>query len=437
MNSPYPSLFPYILIGLIIILNRDSATTCDQIKSNIRQNRTLNFMVGVYVSLLFVNTAWQALFGVINANEAISALVIYLLPTIYYWYFRSAASKREMVAVFWAMVVGGLMVGIYFAYDSYLKLALGEVSNYASAAFQYSLDRAGTTAGDANDARVNLGSRSFGLLGSHSVSGAWVVLGAIAALTLFSQRRQIFRKVVILVFGLLLLLGLNFTSMVAFSVIMFLFEFGGLAALQGQWSKLISNLIPLSIVVVIIAGVTFWIANDTMATYIVENLLFQKDLALGTGGGNSSMMGLMAATAIGYLKIVFKYPFALWIGDGFSTFGMEKGGDVGFIESLSRFGVPFFLVIVCGFWRLVKAALQQIKTKGRESSTITPKMDQCRFLEFAICITLLVFITELHYTVWADKSILPIVFFTLALYGRYLKAPLGRAVVPNNNEMIT
>jgi len=35
----------------------------------------------------------------------------------------------------------------------------------------------------------------------------------------------------------------------------------------------------------------------------------------------------------------------------------------------------------------------------------------------------MVLISEGHYSVWAAKSVLPIVFFALALYDRYLTAP--------------
>jgi hypothetical protein len=436
-NSPYPSLLPYLLIGLIILLNLVSPRKGRPNGINLRPNSNIDLMVGIFVCFLLLNTAWQTVFGVINFSEAMNALAIYLLPVVCYWYFRRAASEREIRSVLLAMVVASLIVGIYFAYDSYLKLALGQVSDYAYKAFQYSIDRSGQTVEDANNARINTGSRSFGLLQSHTVSGAWVALGAFAALAHLPTNRRAFRRAVILVFGGMLLLGLNFTSILAFSIIMLLFEFGGLSVRRGRRPAIIGNLVSLAIIVAIMVGVSLWVAGDVMSEYMFQNLSFQKDLLLGTGDIQVSMIGLVIENTEAYFQHISDFPLTLLLGDGFSTYGMAKGGDTGFIESIAKFGLPFFLAIVFGLLGLIKSGLRQIKAGSGGKATGGAGLDHSRILQFAICVILLVLITEGHYTVWAAKSILPIVFFALALYGRYLSVPRHSPLLKKSNEILS
>jgi hypothetical protein len=390
---------------------------------NFHDSPNINFMVGIYLFLLLLNTAWQTVFGFINFYQGISALVIYLLPVIFYWYFRWKASEREIRTVLMAMIIAGLIVGVYFVYDSYLKLALGQVSDYAKSAFEYSLNRVAANEEEANTARINLGSRSLGLLTSHSVSGAWVIIGTFATLALMPPNRRIIRSAVIFVFGIMLLLGLNFTTIIAFFIIMFLFEFGGLSMLRDRPSKTIVNLVSLALIVTILVRVALWVAGPVMSEFIVQIFLYQKDLSLGTGANNQSMIGLVIETMEAYLQHIFNFPITLLLGDGFSSFGLMKGGDIGFIESMAKFGLPFFLAIVFGFFGLIKSGLRQIKAMRTVKAKGAVGLLHDRILQFAICTTLLVLITEAHYTVWADKSILPIVFFVIAIYGRYLSVP--------------
>ncbi len=435
-NSPYPSLLPYLLIGLIILLNLLSPRKGLSNGINFHPNSNINLMVGIYLFLLLLNITWQAIFGVINFNEAMSALAIYLLPVVYYWYFRRVASEREIRCILLAVIAAALIVGAYFSYDSYLKLVLGHVSDYANAAFQYSVNRSGQSAEDINSARIDLNARSFGLLESHSVSGAWVVLGACAALTLLPPNRRVFRRAVVLVFGTMLLLGLNYTSIIAFSVIMLLFEFDGLVLLRGQPLVIIRNLASLAIIIAIMVGVILWVTGDVMLERILRTSAFQINLLLGTGDINMSKTGMAIDKMKDYFWHIFNFPFTLLFGDGFSTFGMAKGSDVGFPETLAKFGLPFFLAIVFGLFGLIKAGLRRIKAVSGGQATGGAGLDHGRILQFAICVTLLVFITEGHYTVWSAKSILPIVFFSLALYDRYLSVPCCSSFPQKVNEML-
>ena len=224
----------------------------------------------------------------------------------------------------------------------------------------------------------------------------------------------------ILTFGTLLLVGLNFTTIVAFAVIMFLVEFGGIPLLLGKVSSAVArNLAALGLIGFLSVSVALWAVGGPMSEVILGNLASQKDLALGSGDSGVSMSGLVRSNFASYVQHVYEYPLTLLLGDGFSDYGLPKGGDVGFIESVARFGLPFFLALTYGLFRLSRSSVRQIGAEGR----LRPK----RMLRFALCVTLLIVVTEVHYTVWTSKSVLPIVFFALALYDRY---PLRRKLAP-------
>jgi hypothetical protein len=372
------------------------------------------------VVLVLLNTTWQILFGAISAEEGVNAIVVYLLPISFYWYFSNIALEQEIRWSIFAMVVAGLIVGIYFAYDSYIKLALGQVSSYSQAAFDYSVSRAGNNADEVNEARIAIGYRSHGLLESHSVSGAWIVIGALASLALIPPHRGVLRRFAVLLFGALVLMGLNFTAIIAFSVIVYLLEFSSFMATRGRKSSLLGNLVWLTLIVGILAGIVLWAAGDDIAELVVEIFAFQRDLALGTGDGDLTFWDLIVKNLNIYLDHIANAPALLFVGDGFSTFGTPKGGDIGVIETLARFGLPYFLAVIFCLFRLIRVSLQQIKIDGRKPGAGDVVLIRSSVLQFAVGVTLLVVITDGHYTVWPAKSVLPIVFIVLALYDRYL-----------------
>jgi hypothetical protein len=418
--SPYPTLFPYIIIALIGVLTFFSSMkrTAGGMKCRRKGNGSL--MINIYMIIILFNTSWQIIFQLITLTEGVTVIVIYLLPIVFFFYFREAASEKEIGYALFGMVVAGLIVGLYFAYDSYLKLALGQVSDYANAAFQYSLDRSGLMAEEANDARARSGFRSFGLLESHSVSGGYVVLSAFAALALLPINRWLLRLILVAIFGTLLLMALNFTSIIAFAVIIFLFEYGGKKILRGRLPRLfLINIILLVCVCALILSITFLQAGDDMMEAVNSNLSFQLSLLLGSKSSGLSMVGLLLANIENYFQHILVFPHTLLVGDGFSSYGMVKGGDIGLVETLAKFGLPLFAVIIFGYFRLIKAGFRVVNTVQLKHEQDIGVISKQGVIQFSICVTLLVFITEGHYSIWSSKTILPIIFFSLALFERY------------------
>jgi hypothetical protein len=415
-QSPYPALLPYVLVGLIVLLSvsKLSIPVGRSSKSGINQ------LVGLYVALVVVSTLLQVMFDVIQLYEGVSAIVVYLLPVIFYGYFSRVASEDEIRWSIWAIAVAGLIGGVYFAYDSYVKLALGHVTAYSQAAFQYSVARAGSMAGEANDERIAIGYRSFGLMESNAVSGAWIVIGALATLALVPRRRRALRQTVVILFGATSLLALNFTAMVAFAFIIYVLEFSGITFRKNWKKRIVISFISLVFIVTILTEIALWIAGGEMSRFVVHNLSDQLALALGLDNGGLTY-GEMVKIYFGlYYKLVAHFPVLILVGQGFSVYGFPQGGDIGFLQSLAAFGVPSFLLLFVGMCRMIIRGLRRVRALAR-NDTIRGKVRLApgNVLEFSAGVILLVLITDLHYSVWPSKSVLPVVFFAIALYARY------------------
>lgn len=420
-KNPYPSLLPYAVFGVIVTLNSFfPRRTLPPAVTQAPRHSSIDQMVSAYVFLVLLNTGWQAALGVISFSETGNALVVYLLPVVFYQYFRRAASENEIRAVLVAMVVAGFVVGAYFAYDSFLKLALHQVSDYSKMAFQYSLDRANQTADQANVVRITAGYRSLGLLETHSVSGAWVILGALAALALIPPNPRILRRATVLIFAMMLLLGLNFTTIITYGIIVILFEFGASAVFRGRISATVwRDLASLAVVVALTVVVALWIAGDVMSKFMGKNLFGQLELLLGTTTSQQGMPSKYLTHIAAYFQHIADFPITLLIGDGFSSYGETKGGDIGYLDTVTRFGLPFFVACVYGLLVVVKGGIHQARLSATNLRSVEVDSYLSRIPQFAVCVMLMILITDGHYSVWGTKSILPIICFSLALLNRY------------------
>ena len=117
------------------------------------------------------------------------------------------------------------------------------------------------------------------------------------------------------------------------------------------------------------------------------------------------------------------------IGDGFYGYVYEKGGDIGYIETLARLGIPFFLTSIFFLLRIVFKALRLINknTKKYFLESHIP------YLQFSITIIILILVYEIHYSNWVSKAILPILFFGIAMYQRLIISLNFRKKVDEHN----
>ena len=105
------------------------------------------------------------------------------------------------------------------------------------------------------------------------------------------------------------------------------------------------------------------------------------------------------------------FPIGILVGDGFSVWGSQKGGDFGFSETLSRFGIPFYFLMMFGFFFLIKHSIKKITDDNLSQNKI-------QLIIFSAYTLMYILLNEIHYSIWIDKSILPLLFIILAIYNK-------------------
>jgi len=419
-SSPIPSLAPYFGMILIFMLSLGVISNATQMKK--KSISLIVFLIMIYIFLVIFHTAWQSIFGLISIKSSISALVIFLLPTLFFVYFRAIATNQEIRAFLFAASILGLILGAYFVYDSFSMLILGNMNDYSAKAFEYSQLR---SPGDyINSARIQVGYRSHGLLENHTVSAAWIALGCFSALSLIPQKQLLLRLIVITIFGTGLLIGLNFTSIVAFTMVILLVEFREYVFLtRGAIPKKVISLLQIVVIFFVLLGlIQFLMPNlavNDMYNTIILSLEGQVNLAIGaTLAGQRTYFDGLVVGFYSYFHNLLDYPLGLIIGDGFSPFGSKKGGDYGIIDTLHRFGLLFFITIFVGLLTLIYRALKQIEFSNPDL------LEKNTYLFFASSFTMYLLFIEVHYSAWSSKSILPILFICLALFDRYVHSSI-------------
>ena len=414
--SEWPSLFPYVGIGLIILMpNHHSIYYPSQWQKPI----LLELLIKLYILLTILNAGWQLTFGLITPYQFGSTIFIYIIPTIFYWYFTRRGSAYEIRVVLYALVIAGLISGIFHAYDNVLKLGFGQISDYSRDAISYSASRGqgGEYYSDSSSMRAQLNYRSFGLLQTHTVSSTITAFGIFAVLALLPARKRKIRNMIIMGLGFLMVMGLTFTSIIAFIVTILLLEYKLLALINARIPR---NIIGILFMVAFMTILFFlsipFLFNSELGNYITS--FFTKQFHLATiGRGDTSYIGLVVDAFSGYVLGISAFPPGILFGDGSSTsFGMVKGGDVGFIETMARLGIPLFFAIVFGLSSIVGKLYSVISKYSEEYFTMRVRP----LMIFSGCVILFVLLMELHYSTWNAKSVLPILFFSLAIYSRYL-----------------
>ena len=413
MSSPLPSLFPYI--GIMVIFS----ITVFYGKSNtniFKNNKKINQLIIVYVVLVIFHTAWQAVFDFISVGDAMSSIVIFIFPIIFYVYFSKYATKQEIRSVFIAISICGLISGIYFVFDSYSMLVLGKVNEFSYKMMNYSLLRSPDQA-EYNYARISMFYRSHGLLEKHNISAAWISIGCFSALTIFSEKYTKFRITVITIFFSMLLFALNFTAIVAFLLVIIFVEFKTYSLLKGMISKSSFKKIALFLIIIFSASLLFEKSSDQIVDIIKKKLEFQINLARGVYqfSDETTFFGNLVSGFLEFPKNMLTFPPGILIGDGFSKWGViSKGGDYGHVDILHRLGLPLYIMVIVGLSRLIKLSLKKIHLLKQK----TP--DEARYLQFAVSLIVYILITTIHYNTWSVKSVLPLFFISIAVFSRFL-----------------
>jgi hypothetical protein len=422
--SPLPALLPYSGMTIIIILSIFHTKRKNGISSN---NQNINIMISVYAFLVIFHGTWQMLFNYISVSAALSSVVIYIFPLCFYWYFSKYAMEIEIRNVLFVIAICGLISGIYFAYDSYSMMILGRINDFSHKAIDYTLLRQISQTGEFNPARISTGSRSHGFLDKHAISAAWVAIGCFSALSLLPQKATLKRTLTSLIYGGLLVISLNFSSIVAFLFIIVFVEYKGYLLCNFTISKLGLQRMALSLFFTLLVSSTLFFYYEDMANAMFKNISYQTSMMFG-------VRDLREQTIIQHIILSFarfpenmlSFPPGFLIGDGFSHWGViPKGGDWGLAESMHRFGLPFFLILVFGFFKLIISSIKRIKYFCSNTDYDNG------ILIFSLNTILYCIITSIHYTTWSSKSILPLIFISLALISKNIPAQVHEKLTKN------
>lgn len=413
LSSPLPSLLPYLGI-FIILLNRPIYYL--RITEKYYRNKNITTLIIIYVILVIFHAIWQVSFKLISLDSAIASFVIYILPLLFYYYFTYFSVEQNFKTILIAISICGVISGLYFAYDSYSMLVLGKVNDFSFKILNYSALRA--NGADQNYARIVSFSRSHGLLEKHSISAAWIAIGCFSTLALVPPKNKSKRFFIVLLYGSMLLISLNFTSIISFLFIILFIEYKGYLLIKGLISK--KTLYTLLAIVIISISLYFFLKiSDSKMYYIINNTIAdQTDLALGDKSyGHGTYLGSLLDGFLNFFPSNMKlFPLGIFTGDGYATWGViQKGGDFGIVETLHRFGLPFFLIIIIGLLRLIKSSINKIETFKLEEN-----IHAC-YLSFAVSVTIYLIFSDVHYSIWNAKSILPIFFICMSLFSRYLQ----------------
>jgi len=157
---------------------------------------------------------------------------------------------------------------------------------------------------------------------------------------------------------------------------------------------------------------------DTKIIIYLNKLLINQ-IKLGTGmveyGGNPYLLNIIYGLFMFPVNMI-NYPIGFLIGDGFSSsFGIiGEGGDFGLLETLYSFGLPLFMIIIFGLISLIiKTHILAIKHENMNYYA-------AKHLKFAVCTISFIMFHELHMSIWGAKSILPLLFFSVAIINRYI-----------------
>jgi hypothetical protein len=412
--SPLPALIPYILILLLILFSLFSKSKSYLLQWNLRNK--IEVVITLYFILISLSTFLQFFWGLIDFYDVLTVYTIYALPILFYVYFARTGSDKELQTILRTMIILGIITGMYYIIDNYNMVVLGTVNEYSKMAHEYSKYRSG---GSANLARVWAYNRSHGLLERHSVSSAWIAIASFACLTEIHSNSIKKRALIVLTTIIVLLLSMNFTSLIGYIFTIILFEMSFIQLIFGALFVRSIKFCLIIIVGILLSSAIFLVLlNSDLIEYLIKLTLSQINLVSGvTEYGGSSYLNELVQGLIMFPVNIIDYPIGFLLGDGYSSsFSISgKGGDYGIVESLYTLGLPFFLIVVFGLSKLIIKRYKVIIKYGLMNSY------KANYVRFAICSTTFIMFHEVHMHIWNTKSILPILFLNLAIFNRYGK----------------
>lgn len=362
----------------------------------------------VFVGVCFMDIPVSLLVFGSEPSASFSALYLVGQAGLIYCYFSRMATEREIRSFFAGMVAMGLVSGSFFIVESINKVAFGQTTEYTLRAHEYSVAAAGMALDDrdVNAFRVDVAYRSFGLLERHSTSALWMVLGYFSYLFLASERNKM-RSAFAVAF-LAMLVVQNFTGTVVFLAVTFTL-YRGFVGIR-----------PFVIPALLLAPLLFFADFEKISLFMSEMLRILQS-QIGTAAtfqaefNPHSYSSLVLSEVFRYGREVSERPHQLILGFGLGTnpfYGTS--GDVGFIESVMRLGLPLWAFLT---WNMSSLMMNAIRADRIAIRTALGD-DRARRLRASAAILASIWLMDLHYCAWIHKSVWPILFFAMAIARR-------------------
>jgi hypothetical protein len=406
LNSQYGALVPHILLLSAVFIKLLILRNNKQIKLN---NPKLTYIIFTYCLLVIINGYFQLILNLINLEDYLASIVNYAFPVLYYFYFSiNISTGKEKYYFLLGITIAGLLSTLFYIWDTYQMTLLGNVGDIPKLYLQYSAARVGVTydivlnnwkESGLNPARISPGYRSHGLQQQASVSAEVVAITGFILLCYNINRKKTFSMILIVFFSILMIIQ-NLTAIFSFLMTISLVTWGARLHYTNHGIHNLYYVIKCFIISITILLICSLFLLPDLSKYIINQLNFQLNFTLKYSDEKFYFTDWLPDFLEFSDRLPSYYP-ALIFGDGFSTFGIApKGGDYGFVESFYRFGPVIFIILII---ILLKHSLRAIKLY---------KYTKYNFLLFPAMLILYNLFSEIHYTSWASKAILPLIFFS-------------------------
>lgn len=402
-SNRFMMLLPYfsILIALATFNTLD-------IKLMLYRNPVPKLLILLVLIILFSHS-YQLSFLIINIETFIRSSIPLLALIFFIFFYGLDLKNSEINSALFAILAFGVCSGVYFIYEHAQKFIFFNIPEYSKLAYQYSLLAKGGDSSELSAARISLGSRSFGLLQTHTISSFYIIAGLISSVYLFSKQSLFVSKII--VFNIFAIGSLNFSTIAISLFLTSFYILNGWKIIHGLLSISLSKFILFFILATLLFFIFLSLYSPGLLNFLENLVSFQFQLIFQYGdeainfSQTNNFITQYKENFLNYLQSIDEFPILSLIGSGFTGVVYSRSGDTGFIESISYFGI--FSVAIMVFYIITWLAE---KNKKIISETIVLK----EFCFFLLVVALIIY--DFHYSIWASVYIFPIIMIFLGIY---------------------
>lgn len=328
--------------------------------------------------------------------------IVFASPLAGYFAARSASPGR---AILFGLATAGMVTGALWVAEAVHRAISGDVHVFAFRAFEYASLRMGETQGSeqSNFNRINPASRVYGVQEFARISATWWSMGVAAVAALLVDSGSSRRTAAVLAAGLLVLIACqSVTAILAFGTAV-LCAFG----LQEAKTTAVWLAAAMAFLLAVLAAATLTAAASPAAisASIADGAgrLWEQALFIfaPVTWSDDSYLQMTLGNITEFARSAFAHPMLLLTGEFPRLDGTANlhtpGGDSGFLDSVSNFGLPLTLVM----------GIMTLNYIARARSSLVPRCliagPNLRCFVFMI---VFVAVMDFHYSVWNDKSII-------------------------------